>query len=86
MPLREGQHPNLRSAERGRHSDGYVWIFIVGLVTTMAVAQSCFSTKRNLDSKRPHIPFTQPTDSLAVINHTDDIYTDYSDTPSLTEE
>ena len=53
----------------------------------MAVAQYCFSTKRNLDSKRPHIfiPLTPPTDSLALINHTDVIYTD-TQTPHLLQK
>ena len=53
----------------------------------MAVAQSCFSTEWNLDSKHPHIfiPFTPPTDSLAVINHTDVIYTD-TQTPHLLQK
>ena len=53
----------------------------------MAITQSCFSTEQSLESKCPHmfIFFTPPTDSPAVINHTDIIHTD-THTPHLLQK
>ena len=51
-------------------------VFIVVLVSTMAITQSCFSTEQS---------FTPPTDSPAVINYTDIIHTD-TQTPHLLQK